>query len=257
MNLWLETVILTLAMLVVCSLPFIFRRTRYSSGMLFLFGTGALFGICVFDLLPDILEMGGRSGLAMTIAVGVAYSLVHLFHLRKHQPVQSQSQSQSQSQCADSHCENHHRQHAHSLPIFFVSIVSHCFASGVLLSVSRELSEKLAGAVFLALLGHKGYESIVFISLLISHRLSRPGTIAAIAVYCLALPAGVLTAVLLNGHWTQSLAIYVSSIAVGSLLGCLVFDFMLPSFQTIKREWLRAGWVLLGLALTRAVMFVL
>ncbi len=251
MNLWMETAILTLAMLVVCCLPFIFRRARYSSGMLFLFGTGALFGICIFDLLPDILEMGGRTGLAMTIAVGIAYSTVHLFHLRKHQP------EVGSEICEQSHCENHHRQHAHSLPIFFVSIVSHCFASGILLSVSRELSEKLAGAVFLALLGHKGYECIVFISLLISHRLSRPGTIAAIAIYCLALPAGVLTAVLLNGHWTQSLAIYVSSVAVGSLLGCLVFDFMLPSFQTIKRERLRAGWVLLGLLVTRAVMLVL
>jgi zinc transporter ZupT len=227
--------------------------------MLFLFGTGALFGICVFDLLPDIFEMGGRSGLAMSIAVGVAYSLVHLFHLRKHQSQNDSSRNRSQDKaaCEESHCENHNRQHAHSLPIFFVSIVSHCFASGILLSVSRELSEKLAGAVFLALLGHKGYECIVFISLLISHRLSRLGTIAAIAVYCLALPAGVLTAVLLNGHWTQNLAVYVSSIAVGSLLGCLVFDFMLPSFETIKRERLRVGWVLLGLALTRVVMLVL
>lgn len=255
MSLALETTILTLAMLAVCSLPFVFRRARYSSGVLFLFGTGALFGICVFDLIPDIFEMGGHTGLGIAIAAGLAYSSVHLWHLRKHQ------HAAGHEKCDHPHDHFHndhlHRQHAHSLPIFFISIVSHCFASGVLLTVSREISEKLAGAVFLALLGHKGYECIVFISLLLGHRLSRSGTLAAIAVYCLALPAGVFTAAALNGQWNQTIAIYVSSLAVGSLLGCLVFDFLLPSFQTIRRERRRAGWIALGFALTRLVMHVL
>jgi len=237
-----ETAILTIGMSAVCSLPFIFRRTRSSSGMLFLFGTGALFGICVFDLIPDIVEMGGHSGLGVTVAVGLAYSLIHLFHLRKHQ------------RDAQHDHQHEHRHHAHSLPVFFASIVSHCFASGILLAVSRDFSEKLAGAVFFALLGHKGYECIVFVTLLLNHRLSRKGYIAAVAIYCLALPAGVLTAYLLNGHISQSIAIFISSVAVGSLLGCLIFDFMIPSLHVVKRHRLHAAWLLVGLIMTRLVM---
>jgi len=242
MNLFWETAVLSLGMLAVCSVPLIFRRARSSSGLLFLFGTGALFGICVFDLVPDIVEMGGTFGLWLTLAVGLAYSAVHLWHLRQHQ---------TERACQHHH---HHRVHAHSLPVFFLSIVTHCYASGILLSVSRDFSEKLAGAVFLALLGHKGYESIVFVSLLLNHRLSRQGTIGAILVYCLALPAGVVTSLYLKDHLSQTFAIAISSIAVGSLLGCLVFDFVIPSFQQVRREKLRLAWILVGIVVTRLFM---
>lgn len=252
MSLAFETTILALGMSIICVLPFVFRRARSTSGMPFLFGTGALFGICLFDLLPDIFEMGGNRSLAITIAVSIAYSIVHLVHLSKHR---DKHRPQHRTDDHEGHAHDHgHRQHEHSLPIFFFSIVIHCFASGVLLSVSKEFSEKLAGAVFFALLGHKGYEAIVFVTLLINHRLSRKGYFASISVYCLALPAGVVTSQLFADHISESIAIYVSSIAVGSLLGCLIFDFMIPSFHQVKRQRLHAAWLLIGLVLTRLVM---
>lgn len=242
MSLLLETAILSLGMLAVCSLPLFFHRVRSSSGLLFLFGTGALFAICVFDLLPDIAELGGLTGLSLALAVGLAYSAVHLWHLWRHQ---------NNSCCQPSH---HQRAHAHSLPIFFFSIVSHCFTSGILLSISREFSEKLAGAVFLALLGHKGYESIVFVSLLLSHRLSRRSMVAAILIYCLALPAGVATSFLLRGALSHTVAIYVSSVAVGSLLGCLIFDFAIPSFRQVRQEKMRLAWIVVGIVFSHFLM---
>jgi hypothetical protein len=242
MNLMIETLILSFGMLIACAIPLIFRRARASSSLLFLFGTGALFGICVFDLVPDLFQMGGITGLGVALAVGIAYSLVHLWHLHQHQ---------AEPKCDHSH---HHKVHSHSLPIFFFSIVSHCFASGILLTVSQSFSEKLAGAVFLALIGHKGYECLVFVSLLLQHKLSKKGTFIAILVYCLALPAGVLTSYLLQDQMSQSIAVYVSSIAVGSLLGCLVFDFMIPSYQQIRRQAGQIAWLALGLILTRALM---
>jgi zinc transporter ZupT len=238
MGLLIQTAILTFGMLAICALPLIFSRTQKWSALFFLIGTGALFGICAFDLLPDVIEIGGPTCLTITLLVGLAYSVVHLLHLRHHQN--------------DPEATHHH--HAHSFTTFFVSIFTHCFASGILLAISRNYSEKLALAVFLALLAHKGYECLIFVSLMLQQHFSRRRNYAYIAIYCMALPLGAGLTFLFQAQISQTLAIYVSSVAVGTLVGCLIFDFIIPCYHQVRRQWLQVGWVIFGLVLTSLLM---
>lgn len=243
MGLWSETAILIFGMLAVCCLPLAFKKAQPAPGILFLFATGALFGICVFDLIPDVVEIGGQTSLYVTCMVGVIYSLTHLVHLRSHGKEQAG-------------CESHtsHVHHSHSFPLFFASIFSHCFASGILLAISSTFSVRLASAVFLALLAHKAYECLIFVSLLLHENYRRSLNFILVGIYCLALPIGVGLAAIMKDQMSQTVAAVVSSIAVGSLLGCLVFDFMLPSFQQIRQRRRQVFWIFLGLALTRLLM---
>ena len=64
MSLFTETGILALGIVFFSSLPFLFKRVRSFSKFLFFIGTGAMFGICFFDLLPDVFEMGGTPAFA-------------------------------------------------------------------------------------------------------------------------------------------------------------------------------------------------
>lgn len=240
MGLLTQTTTLTLGMLVVCLLPLIYGKMERWSALIFLFGTGALFGICAFDLLPDVVALGGPTSLTITVVVGTVYSIIHLFHLRHHESESAHGE----------HVEHHHPH----FRVFYLSIVSHCFASGVLLSASRNLSEKLAGAVFLALLAHKGYECIIFVSILLQQHYSRLRNFVIVGTYCLALPVGVGLTYCFQAQITQTIAVYISSVAVGSLLGCLIFDFVIPSYHQVRRQWLHVAWVLFGLILTRLFM---
>jgi zinc transporter ZupT len=239
LELLLQTAILTFGMLAVCSLPLVFKGVEKWSALIFLFGTGALLGVCAFDLLPDVIAIGGPTSLSISILVGVGYCILHIVHLRYHQP--------------DSGAEYHHH-HVHSFSAFFSSLVSHCFASGMLLTVSRNFSGTLSSAVFLALLAHKGYESLVLISVVLQQQISRLRIFMVIGIYCLALPFGAGLAYLLQDKMSQIIAMYITSFAVGSLLGCLIFDFVIPSYHQVRRRWLHATWVLLGLVLTGLIM---
>jgi len=223
-----------------CILPFIFKGVQRYSEIFFLVGTGALIGVCFFDLLPDVFEIGGSRSLYIAIFVGLVYSLIHLSHLRHH-----------------SHTENYHLEHFHigkNYKIFLLSIMSHCFASGMLLALSSSYSSQISRNVFLALVTHKGYESLTFSSILMNEKRSRKLIVMIISAYCLSLPFGVVATIFLRNDLSENIAMIISSVAVGSLLGCLMFDFLLPSMRHLKREKKQIAWLLLGLLLTRIVV---
>jgi hypothetical protein len=73
-------------------------------------------------------------------------------------------------------------------------------------------------------------------------------------MYCLSLPLGVLFTVLLQSDLSEKIAMVMSSVAVGSLLGCLIFDFLLPSIKHLKKEKRQIGWLILGLLLSRIIL---
>jgi zinc transporter ZupT len=173
--------------------------------------------------------------------VWILYSIAHLLHLGHHEhEIDSHDCASSRSSVG--------------FGLFFGSLAAHCFASGLLLSVSHGLSARIAGTVFAALFAHKAYESLLFTSILLEQRRSRLWKGMMVAAYALALPVGVAAASLFGAHLHQQVAVLISSIAVGTLLGCLLFDFLIPSLRQIESLRYKAGWILFGLALTRVVM---
>lgn len=230
-------------MAVFCALPLLSERVRRHSRPLFLMGTGALFGICFFDLVPEVFEMGGRSSLWIMGGVWALYSLIHLFHLQHHHDHDHEIGAEEVT--------------AQGFYLFFGSLIAHCFASGMLLTVSQGLSTRIAHTVFLALLAHKTYESLLLTSILLEQRRSRSWKLAIIAAYSLSLPIGAFATALFESSFTQQIAVLVSSVAVGTLLGCLIFDFLIPSLRQVRRQRLIGGWIVLGLAMTRLVMVYL
>jgi zinc transporter ZupT len=240
MSLLFETITIAVLMMVFCALPLFSPSARKYSKHLFLLGTGAMFGICFFDLLPDVFEMGGSSSLYIMGGVWLLYSIAHLFHLHHHD-----------------HEEFGHVHGAHSatgITFFLGSLVAHCFASGMLLTVSFGLSKKIAGTVFAALLAHKIYESLLLSSILLERKNSRLWKGTVIGLYGAALPAGAGLTAIFQGNINERIAILISSIAVGTLLGCLIFDFLLPSFAQLKQQRYKVGWILAGLLLTQLIM---
>lgn len=226
------------------ALPAILPKVDHFSRSLFLIGTGAITGLCLFDLLPDAYELGGANALYVIGGVWLLYSLGHYFHIGHH------------------HLENdptHIDIHPHGgVWVFFVSIFTHCFSSGMLLAVTRQFSDKIAGTVFVALAAHKGYEALM-VSTVLSQRVShRRKRLAMVGLYSLALPLGVLTTLVLqkffHESWSTQVAVLVSSVALGTLLGCVVFDFLIPSLHHLRKSRLALGWIAAGLILTQIIV---
>ena len=170
-----------------------------------------MFGICFFDLVPDVFELGGNSSLYVMGAVWLLYSVMHILHLGHHHHEDEDSET-----------------HPTSKFLFFVaSLVAHCFAGRdavdrVLWPLQADRADCVCG-----LGGPQDYESLLLSSILLSQR--RLGLLwrnGVIGVYALALPAGAAVTVFFQGAINQQVAIWISSIAVGTLLGCLIFDFL-------------------------------
>jgi zinc transporter ZupT len=235
-NLFTETLVVTFAMAALCALPLISARVRSHSGFLVLTGTGAMLGICLFDLLPDVYEMGGALGIVATAAIWFAYSLLHIFHLDQH------------------HFQNHEGTVVTPSPFFFVSITGHCFASGMLLTIARDYSPSLSVNIYAALLIHKAYEALTVSSILVGNHRSRFAKFAIIGGYSASFPLGVGSALLLGATVGKSVALGISAAAVGTLLGCLIFDFFIPSIHQLRNRRSDITWIALGLLLTQIVM---
>lgn len=218
-------------------LPLYSGFLRKYSSLFYLIGTGALAGILVFDLLPDLYELGGKTSLYSVVLVWVAYSLLHLLPLRKHQTLDELSDVPAP----------HHHQGLQSSRFFLFSMSSHCFASGILLVTSQQFSTGLNRSVFLALLAHKLYEAITVSAVLIERQKSHRKSFYSIFIYSASLPIGVALTYAFRSYFTPGVALLATSLAAGTLLGCLIFDFLIPSLVQIRRKISTLGWVVLGL----------
>src|SRR5580704_9884668 len=79
-----STLIISALMLTLSLLPVQIQAIRARSRLLFLMGTGALVGLLVFDLVPDVVALGGKQSLVWIGAVWAIYSLFHLAHVHVH-----------------------------------------------------------------------------------------------------------------------------------------------------------------------------
>lgn len=235
MTLGAQILILAVCMSLFCALPLFSPVVRRYAGPLFLVGTGAMLGICFFDLVPGIMNLGGRFTLILMGVVWLSYSAIHFIHLTRHEhdPLAVPGKG---------------------FWFFFGPLVAHGFASGMLLTVSQELSSVIETSVFVALIVHKIYESLLLSSILIAQRRSSSWKLTMVAIYTAALPAGAIITRGFESEINRATAVVISSVAVGTLLGCLVFDFLIPSFRQLRAHKYRVGWVVAGLLLTRVVM---
>jgi len=240
MSLFLQTSIISLLMISLCCLPLLFKAMRKMSHLFFLVGTGALIGICFLDLIPDVVELGGSSSLFMVLAVWLAFSVIHFFHYRHH--VHSEGEL------------HHHHEEGKGIGVFLSSMVIHCISSGVLLAIATRFNAHFSRAVFMALIAHKCYESLIVSSIILERVKSIKKVMAAMVGYALALPFGVIVASVLNEQIGLKLAMFATCFALGSLLGCMVFDFLLPSLKHIKQRRMEAAWIVVGLLLTEVMM---
>ena len=230
------------------ALPWASTTIHSHSTRFFLFGTGAMFSLCFFDLLPEIFEIGGTASLWMMGISWGLYSAAHLFHLGHHH-VPGESPHAA-----------HLAEEAGFSGLFLASMMAHCFASGILLSVSGELSAGMEYTVFWALVAHKAFESFTVSSLFLQKRfLSRGAIVASLTAYVLSLPIGYAAAQIFHGPQntaaTRSIALIASSIAAGTLAGCLIFDFLIPSLQRLRgRHRFEFGWIVLGSVITQALL---
>jgi zinc transporter ZupT len=246
MSLLLKTLIISSMMILLCSLPLLFSQMKKVSRLLFLVGTGALVGICCFDLMPDVIELGGNSSLLLVFSVWIVYSAIHLLHYRHHK-LESLKQNHS-------HTDDPLHSHSQGMAMFLTSMIVHCVSSGVLLAMSMRFSGKFSHAVFFALVAHKSYESLIVSSVIVERTKTKLSAFYGIVAYALALPLGVIVASLFDDQITMKLAISATSFALGTLLGCMVFDFIIPSVTQIRKKRLELGWIVAGLALTEFVM---
>jgi zinc transporter ZupT len=124
----------------------------------------------------------------------------------------------------------------------------------MLLVASQGLAPTLSRTVFWALLAHKGYEALTVSSVLLEKEDSRARTIASVAIYALSLPVGVLLTYNFHALLTNYVAMIVTSLAAGTLMGCLCFDFLLPSLRRMKKRRSELVWIAAGLCLTQVMM---
>jgi zinc transporter ZupT len=252
MSILLQTILISVMMALCFAAPRFSKKIAGQSRILLLVGTGGLVSLYFADLLPDVLQLGGLSSLAIIVAVWLTYSYFHSSHIHHHEKNDGDH---------DENHEGHDHLHVHgsqSSKFLMISMVSHCFSSGMLLYMSHELSARIAASVFFALIGHKGYEALS-VSVLLSQKIKDSKKFMACAVaYSLAFPIGVsITAMLahflgegMSPAIIKMTAMVVASIAVGSLAGCMVHDFILPSIRHNKTRRLEAGWMLVGVCLT-------
>lgn len=131
----------------------------------------------------------------------------------------------------------------------------------MMLAVSLQFSPFMAKTIFLVLLTHKAYEAVSISSIVLARSQKKFFLIFG-AIYTAMFPLGVLLTFfaesLLRGSLSpdafQKAALFIMSLSLGGLLGCLVFDFLLPSWGRLKERPSSFAWLALGLVLTLTVM---
>jgi zinc transporter ZupT len=233
MNLWTSVSLIAGSMAAAAAVPFFSTDLIRQSRPLFLLGTGALAGVCLFELIPDLHHEGGWLSLGLCALVALAYAGLHLRH---------------------GHGLTQDEDHATEPKLFFVSILAHCFSTGIFLVSSGHVSNEMATDFFVASISHKAFEAFIFSTLLVQRWQGVVSKYVLLALYLISIPLGAALATLFGDSMSRQLALVLSSLATGSLLGCLIFDFLIPSLKENKPAVRALVWILVGLGLTQAVL---
>lgn len=235
MSLGLAAILVSLVIGFCCALPWLFPSVRAYSKPLLLIGTSVLLGFVVFDLIPEMVEMGGKSSLFLVVISSGLFTWLHGIVDRGHKHHGSHHGHLHDSHPAESP--------KHGVVFLLGSMALHCFAGGMLLVGSYEISERMAFAVFLSLVGHKAFEAVSVSSVLFQRVDSPAHLFRCSALYVLSFPIGValtewarrIYAGSLSPEHLKQAALVLTSIAVGSLCGCLIQDFLLPTLREMRK----------------------
>jgi len=235
MGLFLATIIIVSGIALFVALPFLFRQIKNYSLYFFLFGTGAMIGICFFDLLPEVLSLGGYLSLFIIITACIIYSLIHFFTHKHHNH--------------DSHINKQ------AFILFLASLLAHNCASGMFLTISYDLSLEIASSVFMAMVAHKAYEAMMLSSILVEQPFTNGKKVYFLSAYIISFPLGVVLFKIFENSFNSQVAIIISSVAVGTLMACLVFDFLWPSLKQLRQNPVHIIWITSGFFLTQIIDF--
>lgn len=228
---------ITVLMSLGCGLPAFVARMRTPSRTLLLLSTGGLVALFGGELIPEVLQKGGGISLGIILAVWFGFSRIPGLHHH------------------GSGHEHDGHDHEHSYPgLLVLSMGAHAIASGALLFTASNLSGAAADAAFGALLAHKGYEAISVSSLLRDQVTSDRKYAFWTGLYLAAFPFGfslaAITARLMGGDLVPShvelAAVVLGSIAIGTLMSCVLHDFLMPSLRRVRERKLEAIWIALG-----------
>jgi zinc transporter ZupT len=225
MSLVLAAVLVSLVIALCCALPWLFPRVRGYARPLLLVGTSVLLGFLVFDLIPEMVEMGGTSSLFLVLASAGGFTLLHALGDRGH-----------------AHAHEHDEVPSHGVTFLLGSMALHCFAGGMLLVSAYEISARMALGVFLSLVAHKAFEAVSVSSVLLERSHSPRTVVRGSLLYVLSFPAGVLLTegarkLFFEGvsrSEIERIALVLTAIAIGSLFGCLIQDFLLPLLREFR-----------------------
>ncbi len=232
MSLFNAALLVSLGIAVSVLIPHYWPGVRAHSKTLMLIGTVVLLAFVAFDLVPEMVEIGGTTALVIMGVSWLGFSAVH---------------SMQGPHDHDSHHGHIHKagdeRKGHSISALLGSMILHCISGGMLLVTSYEMSTRMASAVLMSLIGHKAFEAISVSSLLIDRVKTKKQLYLYASLYALSFPFGVLVTVAAEGLFASSLshetveyaAMVLTSVAIGSLLGCLLQDFLLPSLRDLKR----------------------
>lgn len=222
MNLLISALIISVAIAFFTLLPWFISSLRGYSRALQISGALVLFGVCFFDLIPEMMELGGTTSLLIMVASWIAFAGIHRLQHQGH---------------ADQ------GEHEHGGTYLVTAMTLHCFAGGMFLVSSYEISARLAAHVFWGLLVHKGFEAISVSSVLLEKIHTKRQLYFSTFAYAFSFPLGVIVTTLGHNAFqgvlrpgdVEQIGMVISSVAVGSLLGCLVQDFAVPAVRGLRR----------------------
>lgn len=228
-SLVLAAVLVSLVIAVCCALPWIFPALHSYSRPLLLIGTSVLLGFLAFDLIPEMVEMGGIWSLSLVLVSSGGFTLLHAWADRK-------------AGAKHAHA-NDDEGPSHGVAFLLGSMALHCFAGGMLLVSSYEVSARMAFGVFLSLVAHKAFEAVSVSSVLIQRISTLKQVLKASAFYVLSFPLGVILTEWARWAFFQDttpqrleqIALVLTAIAIGSLTGCLIQDFLIPAMRDFRR----------------------
>lgn len=234
----LERLILVTALIAAgAAFPALVARARKPSAILLLLSTGGLVALYFGELIPEVLHEGGWLSVVIILGVWALFSRIPGLH--HHGSGQ----------------EHVGHDHEDSYPgLLVLSMSAHGLASGALLFTTTHLSGYAADAAFGALLAHKGYEAISVSSLLREKVLRTRRYLALLSVYVFSFPAGYAAAAAsawalgggLDAEHVEQAATILGSLAIGSLMSCMLHDFLQPSLRRIRERRSEAVWLVLG-----------
>jgi len=244
-----QTLAITVGTACCTIVPFAFGAKRGLPRGLLPLATGMMTGLCCFGLLPEAGREGGALSLALTTLVAVVYSLLHLRHLH-HRPAATTQTAHAHDEVTGSYGTHVHGDSNRPLGILATAIFVHSLLDGSLLVISTDLFTQATMSVTVSLWIHKAFEALSLASLVYWRVSNRQVAARWLTAYVLSFPCGVFLTFwmqqLVTASGLQRVALIVMSVAIGNLIGCLIFDFILPSigrFKYYKGEifWLASG----------------